>query len=707
VADNDVDSKVALKGARQFSSDADRVAKDTQKLGDKARSTGAGLKGAGDQSDRAHRAFSRLGVGSRGLTGSLGVLTRGAGGAVVGLGSLIAVGAGIKTAFSEATEAAKVGAQTNAVLKSTGSVAGVSAAHVGALAQSISNYAGIDDEAIQSGENLLLTFTNIRNGVGKNNKIFDQATSIVTDMSVALGQDMKSSAIQVGKALNDPVKGITALQRVGVSFTADQKKQITALAESGHRMEAQKLILRELNKEFAGSAKAQAQPLDKVKVALGNVAEAAGGLLLPVMNKLATPTANFINGITQGTGAGGRFAARVRSLARDLGDLARKGWAVATRAAAGFMDMIRPATPFLKNVLLPVLKGIAVGALGLLIGAFKAAVPLLRLFFQGLGAIGRLLKPYKSQIVAITVATIAMVAAFKAVRVGQAAFLAVGLGISAVRNACILTRIQLAALKVQEIAVAVASKAMAAAQWLVNAALSANPIGAVVVALAALSAGLVTAYHRVRWFHNAVDSAFGFIKSHWPLLVGIMTGPIGLAVAGMTKALGRIVAFVKRIPSAFGAAGRSAGGAIVRGIVAGITAAPRAILDAIQSIIPDKLRGVIGGIVGGVGDVAGDVTGAIGGLFGGHARGGVVGPIERLSLVGEQGPELVSLPSGTRVTPAPETRGLLRQALQTAASASGAVAGGMHLTLEVPVSLDGKVIARNTLHHFHDMHARA
>jgi hypothetical protein len=86
---------------------------------------------------------------------------------------------------------------------------------VGDLATAVSKKAGIDDEAIQSGENLLLTFTNVGNEVGKGNDIFSQATQTMTDMSVALGTDMKSSAIQLGKALNDPVQGISALQRIG------------------------------------------------------------------------------------------------------------------------------------------------------------------------------------------------------------------------------------------------------------------------------------------------------------------------------------------------------------------------------------------------------------------------------------------------------------------------------------------------------------
>jgi hypothetical protein len=172
-------------------------------------------------------------------------------------------------------------------LKSTSHAAKVSAKDVESLATAISNKTGIDDEAIQSGENLLLTFTNIRNEVGKGNDIFSQATMTITDMSVALGQDMKTSAIQVGKALNDPIKGMSALRRVGVSFTEDQEKQVKALVKSGKTMEAQKIILAELNKEFGGSAVAAATWGDKAKVAADNIKEAFGKKMLPALEKVS------------------------------------------------------------------------------------------------------------------------------------------------------------------------------------------------------------------------------------------------------------------------------------------------------------------------------------------------------------------------------------------------------------------------------------
>src|SRR5262245_40422906 len=151
----------------------------------------------------------------------------------------------LSTGVDELTQAAQVGAQTTAVIKSTGAAAGVSAKHVEDLAGSLMTKTGVDDEAIQSGENLLLTFTRIRNEAGKGNAVFDRATKAALDLSVALGQDMKTSAVQVGKALNDPVRGMTALARVGVSFTKAQKDQVKALEASGHHLEAQKIVLGE------------------------------------------------------------------------------------------------------------------------------------------------------------------------------------------------------------------------------------------------------------------------------------------------------------------------------------------------------------------------------------------------------------------------------------------------------------------------------
>jgi hypothetical protein len=192
-----------------------------------------------------------------------------------------------KDALREAEEARKVAAQTAAVIKSTGGAAKVSTKDVDALATAISNKTGIDDEQIASAENLLLTFTKVRNEVGATNDIFDQATQIAVDMGAAFGKDATSSIVQLGKALNDPTKGITALTRVGVTFTAQQKQQIKTLQASGDILGAQKIILAELATEFGGSAAAQATASDKLGVVIGNLKEDIGTKLLPIVDEVA------------------------------------------------------------------------------------------------------------------------------------------------------------------------------------------------------------------------------------------------------------------------------------------------------------------------------------------------------------------------------------------------------------------------------------
>lgn len=222
------------------------------------------------------------------LGGSMGGAMKSAFGIAAGLGAVTAVTGLIGGAIGEAREAQKTAEQTAAVLKSTGGAAKVSAKQVDELASAISRKTGIDDEQIAASENMLLTFTNIRNETGKGRDIFNQATQAVTDMSVATGQDAVKSSVMLGKALNDPVKGISALSRVGVTFTEQQKAQIKAMTEAGDVAGAQKVILDELAKEFGGSAEAQATAGDKARVAWGNFKEELGNAVLPMVDKLAT-----------------------------------------------------------------------------------------------------------------------------------------------------------------------------------------------------------------------------------------------------------------------------------------------------------------------------------------------------------------------------------------------------------------------------------
>lgn len=149
----------------------------------------------------------------------------------------------------------KLQRQTDAVINSTGGVAGVNAKHVQDYSRELSALSGVSHQAIQNAENILLTFRDIRNT--SKGKIFDEATASVLNLSVALKEDLKSASIQVGKALNDPIKGVTALRRVGVQFTQEQTDAIKILAAGGPSLKARELALKSVARASDTLAKAQ------------------------------------------------------------------------------------------------------------------------------------------------------------------------------------------------------------------------------------------------------------------------------------------------------------------------------------------------------------------------------------------------------------------------------------------------------------------
>lgn len=274
--------------------------------------------------DKASKVVDSLGskVGTLGKTIAIGF-----GGAA--LAGVAALSKGFVDGLKDAAAYQAIASQTAAVIKSTGNVAHLSVQGLEDMAGSLESLSGVDEELILHGENVIATFTNIRNSAGKGNDVFNQATKAALNLSVALGQDMQSSAIQVGKALNDPIKGVTALQRVGVTFTEQQKKQIEQMVKAGDTMGAQKVILKELNTEFGGAAKAAGDTfggsIARLKDIVGDTFRNIASQSLPLLTKFVDVLADRLPGaIATAERVVGRFAGVVRdALGRvDWGSLA-------------------------------------------------------------------------------------------------------------------------------------------------------------------------------------------------------------------------------------------------------------------------------------------------------------------------------------------------------------------------------------------------
>jgi len=221
----------------------------------------------------------------KGVNGSLSSL----GSSALKVGGAFFAAQGIISGFSSVIRLAgqqeKAEAQLNAVLKSTAGVAGLTANELKNMANSLQQVTTFGDEAILEAQSLLLTFTKVGEDV------FPQATETILNMSTAMGTDLQSSTVQLGKALNDPIAGIGALSRVGVQLTETQKEQIKKFTEMGDVASAQKVILGELETQFGGLARASAETmaggLEQMTNAVGDAAEALGGLLSPVVTSVA------------------------------------------------------------------------------------------------------------------------------------------------------------------------------------------------------------------------------------------------------------------------------------------------------------------------------------------------------------------------------------------------------------------------------------
>lgn len=220
------------------------------------------------------------------------------GGAFRTLGKIAAVGAGAaaagavafgKAAFDAAEAAGTSNARILNVAESMG-LFGTEAAKVSdrliALAEDSARLTGVNQNTIKESQALLLTFGEVAATADDVGGSFDRATKLTLDLAAAGFGSATDNAKQLGKALNDPVKGITALTRSGVTFTQEQKDLIESLVESGQMLEAQDLILTEIEKQVGGTAEATANASDIIKVGFSQITERVGTALLPVFEKL-------------------------------------------------------------------------------------------------------------------------------------------------------------------------------------------------------------------------------------------------------------------------------------------------------------------------------------------------------------------------------------------------------------------------------------
>lgn len=206
----------------------------------------------------------------------------------IALGGLAAAG---YTAVRAAEEVAVANGRLDNILTSMGYPEATK--RVQDYAQALEVTTAVDAEVIKLTQAKLATFANLTKTVDTAGGAFDRATVAALDMAAAGFGSAESNAVQLGKALEDPIKGINALTRSGITFTDAEKEKIKVMVESGDTLGAQEMILAAIEKQVGGTAEATATGSQKMALALGNVSEAIGGALLPFFTQFSEKVIEF------------------------------------------------------------------------------------------------------------------------------------------------------------------------------------------------------------------------------------------------------------------------------------------------------------------------------------------------------------------------------------------------------------------------------
>ena len=504
------------------------------------------------------------------------------------------------------------------------------------LAESTARQTGVDQNSIKMTQAKLLTFSALGETADEVGGAFDRATAAAVDMAAAGFGEASMNAVQLGKALQDPIKGITALGQSGATFTDAEKDLIKAMVEAGDTAGAQEMILAAVEKQVGGTAKATANASDKMKVAFSQVMEKVGLKLLPVFEKLTQflvgkviPAAERMVGfvrahwipIVAGLTAG--FVALVPVLVA----LAAAGWAAVA-------PMLVAAAPFIAVGL--AIAGLTAGVIWLYENwtPFQVAVDATAQFF-------------KEEVIPVFRELVDFIADKVVPVVWSIAKIWIDIHI-----------------KIAEIIILVVGKV---------AGFVSDVTGFVATIVAAVWSIAQT------WIdiHIKIAETIILVVGKVAGFVSDVLGHIERMVSGIFFRLQKIVDEFVGLPGRiWDALGDMAqwGVDLVVEIAKGIATAAWQITKAVTDAIPSP-GSLVSGVAGGAKDF-------FGGLIPGgeHAAGTSFAP-GGLSLVGEQGPELVNLPRGSQVHTASQTRRMM------AGGGGGGGGGGSSYTVNVTAGM--------------------
>lgn len=240
-------------------------------------------------------------------------------------------------------------------------------------------------------------------------------------VSTALGQMQAKGKVSSEELMQMAESGVPALKILGdqLGLTGAQlSKKLQAGAISADKGIG--ALVSGMNKRYGGMAEAQSKTFNGMLSSLkDNVTQTLGVMTGPLFSALSSkvmPKVNEIAGAIQKWAKGGGVTVAVNALKAGfagkgktetagyapamqklvaVGRVLSTVWKAIRSAVKQLFDALKPMQPFLSNILLPLLKGIAKGVLGSVVGAFRILIPIIRIVATALGWIGQKAAPLK------------------------------------------------------------------------------------------------------------------------------------------------------------------------------------------------------------------------------------------------------------------------------------------------------------------------
>jgi len=183
------------------------------------------------------------------------------------------------------------------------------------LAEAQGTELGISNLTIKATQAKLLTFKNLAKSAKTVGGAFDRANKAALDMAAAGFGSAEGNAVQLGKALENPIKGIAALAKSGVTFTEQEKDKIATLVESNKMLEAQDMVLKAIEAQVGGTAKATADDTKRMQEGFAQFQQSLGLGLLPILEAVTPLLLGMANWAKENPGTFKILAAAIGAIA--------------------------------------------------------------------------------------------------------------------------------------------------------------------------------------------------------------------------------------------------------------------------------------------------------------------------------------------------------------------------------------------------------